>query len=130
MSKKYKYIRLENIDEYEGWDLVEIIPAKFERYYDMAVICSDDTPQKLEELTKQFNIQGQEYDRLYKESLQWKTEVERLQKLLDDKCDMCIVRERNKAVKDFADRLCQDKVSNDPVVIAVKCELEEMGCGE
>lgn len=30
------------------------------------------------------------------------------------------------AVKEFAERLCADRVSNDPVVIAVKAELKEM----
>lgn len=42
MSKQYQYIRLENIEKYEGWDLVEVIPAKFERQYDMAVICNGE----------------------------------------------------------------------------------------
>lgn len=31
-----------------------------------------------------------------------------------------------KAIKEFAERLCADRVSNDPVVIAVKAELKEM----
>ena len=30
------------------------------------------------------------------------------------------------AYKEFAERLCEDRVSNDPVVIAVKVELKEM----
>lgn len=33
---------------------------------------------------------------------------------------------RAEAIKEFAERLCEDRVSNDPVVIAVKCELNEM----
>lgn len=33
---------------------------------------------------------------------------------------------RAEAVKEFAERLCEDRVSNDPVVIAVKVELKEM----
>ena len=33
---------------------------------------------------------------------------------------------RAEAVKEFAERLCEDRVPNDPVVIAVKCELKEM----
>ncbi len=32
----------------------------------------------------------------------------------------------SEAVKEFAERLCEDRVSNDPVVIAVKAELKEM----
>lgn len=31
-------------------------------------------------------------------------EIERLQKLLDDKCDRCVARDRTEATKDFADR--------------------------
>ena len=30
------------------------------------------------------------------------------------------------AIKEFVERLCEDRVSNDPVVIAVKAELKEM----
>ncbi len=30
------------------------------------------------------------------------------------------------AIKEFAEKLCEDRLSNDPVVIAVKCELKEM----
>lgn len=32
-------------------------------------------------------------------------EIERLQKLLDDKCDRCIARDKSEAVKEFAERL-------------------------
>lgn len=32
-------------------------------------------------------------------------EIERLQKLLDDKCDRCIAKDRAEAVKEFAERL-------------------------
>ena len=46
MDKKYKYIKLVDIENYEGWDLVQIIPAKFQDYYDMCVICNDDAPQE------------------------------------------------------------------------------------
>ena len=37
-----------------------------------------------------------------------------------------IQEEKSKAVKEFAERLCGGRLSNDPVVIAVKCELKEM----
>lgn len=36
------------------------------------------------------------------------------------------VKLKNEAIKEFAERLCEGRVSNDPVVIAVKVELEEM----
>ena len=34
-----------------------------------------------------------------------KAEIERLTKLLDDKCDRCIAKERAEVVKEFAERL-------------------------
>ena len=33
---------------------------------------------------------------------------------------------RAEAIKEFAERLCEGRVSNDPVVIAAKCLLKEM----
>ena len=36
-------------------------------------------------------------------------EIERLQKLLDDKCDRCIARDRAEAIKEFAERLKEKK---------------------
>ena len=33
---------------------------------------------------------------------------------------------KSEAYREFAERLCKDRVSNDPVVIAVKVELEEL----
>ena len=33
---------------------------------------------------------------------------------------------KSEAIKEFAERVCKDRVSNDPVVIAVKVELAEM----
>lgn len=37
---------------------------------------------------------------------------------------------KSEAIKDFAERLCKGRVSNDPVVIAVRAELKEMDGGE
>ena len=34
---------------------------------------------------------------------------------------------KDEAVKEFAERLCEDRLSNDPVVIAVKVELKTAG---
>lgn len=43
------------------------------------------------------------------------------------KCTPKIIRiERAEAIKEFAERLCEDRLSNDPVVIAVKTELKMM----
>ena len=33
---------------------------------------------------------------------------------------------KSEAIKEFAERLCEGRLSNDPVVIAVKVELKEM----
>ena len=33
---------------------------------------------------------------------------------------------KSEAIKEFAERLCEGRVSNDPVVIAAKCLLKEM----
>ena len=61
-----------------------------------------------------------------------KAEIERLEELLDSSVSSerntidNIPYERAEAIKEFAERLCKDRVSNDPVVIAVKVELKEM----
>lgn len=63
---------------------------------------------------------------------------EQIEELEDARREIERLRENNKAImqtmadvhteaiKEFAKRLCKDRVSNDPVVIAVKCELKEM----
>lgn len=64
-------------------------------------------------------------------------EIERLEKLSKDRADVnfekivgVVDRARAdikaEAIKEFAERLCEGRVSNDPVVIAVKAELKEM----
>ncbi len=49
-------------------------------------------------------------------------EIERLE------IEVVIYSKKNyiKAIKDFAERLCEDRVPNDPVVIAVKTEMKFM----
>ena len=42
--KEYKYIRLEEIEEYDEWEIVEIIPRISEKYTNMAVIMKEDKP--------------------------------------------------------------------------------------
>ena len=59
-----------------------------------------------------------------------KAEIERSKYLLDceeKKYDLCAKRFFKEGVKEFAERLCEDRVSNDPVVIAVKTELKFTG---
>lgn len=59
--------------------------------------------------------------------------IERLKGIIDRQSDVIseqkekIERIYAEAVKEFAERLCKDRVSNDPVVIAVKVELETAG---
>ena len=57
-----------------------------------------------------------------------KAEIERLKATVDSFTDIGKLYSEIKAeaIKEFAERLCEDRVSNDPVVIAVKCELKEM----
>lgn len=64
----------------------------------------------------------------------YRSEAERLEdevNRLRDYCDdygkfVDEPRIRSEAIKEFAERLCDGRVSNDPVVIAVKVELEMM----
>ena len=66
-------------------------------------------------------------------------EIERLKELLDNKCKDCAgctnhecdcanieAYAKSEAIKEFAERLCDGRVENDPVVIAVKCLVKEM----
>lgn len=61
-----------------------------------------------------------------------KTEIERLQKAIKVQEIMIgnqplkLQSASNGAYKEFAERLCEGRVPNDPVVIAVKCELKAM----
>ena len=91
--KKYNYIRLININNYDGWDLVEIIPAKFENHYDMCVVCFDDAP-KLEDIIK----------RQKSEIEQWKEEANKYQSMW---CEVVndIPSVKAEAVKEFAEML-------------------------
>jgi hypothetical protein len=65
-----------------------------------------------------------------------RAEIERKDRILDsyalqygtvaDK-DVLLKQAKAEAVKEFAERLCEGRVSNDPVVIAMKVELETVG---
>lgn len=59
---------------------------------------------------------------------QQQAEIERLKKLLaesDTSYNKCAKRFYKEGIKEFAESLCKDRVSNDPVVIAVQIELKE-----
>lgn len=49
----------------------------------------------------------------------------KLQKALNQSEDYRVIA-KAEAYKEFAERLCEDRVSNDPVVIAAKVELKEL----
>ena len=57
-------------------------------------------------------------------------EIERLKAERDKEHDYCnhymimCAKAHSEAIKEFADKLCEGRVSNDPVVIAVKAELK------
>ena len=86
MSKKYKYIRLDNLEKFEGWDLIHIIPRLDSNHYQMGVICFDDNPQTdVESYIKIINSQRLEIDMLIRkkgylqdEICELQTEVDRL----------------------------------------------------
>ena len=54
-------------------------------------------------------------------------EVERLQQIVEDKGGLILIdNAKAEAYKEFAERMCEDRVSNDSVVIAAKCLLKEI----
>lgn len=65
-----------------------------------------------------------EKDALFDKAEELKAKVERLKEFIVEtrRCDKEI---KSEARKEFAERLCEDRVSNDPVVIAAKCLLKE-----
>lgn len=80
MSKKYKYIRLENIENYEGWDLIHIIPRLDINHHQMCVICLDDGSQEeVESYIKIINNQQLEIDMLIRKKGYLQDEVCELQ---------------------------------------------------
>lgn len=90
----------------------------------------------LKEEVKHFQLKNSELFKLnnsiVEENDYRKAENERLQKSLDNmtdalvKTDEACRKAKSEAYREFAERLCKDRVSNDPVVIAVKVELEEL----
>ena len=64
------------------------------------------------------NLQEEEIKRLYKLVIEKHKEINRL--------DEYIQYTKFEAIKEFLERLCEGRELNDPVVIAVKCELKEM----
>lgn len=44
--KEYRYIRVNDIKEYKGWEIYQIIPAKSEDYANMVIIFRENIPIK------------------------------------------------------------------------------------
>lgn len=42
--KTYRYIKCENLEEYDDWEIVQIIPGVTAQMNDMAVIMKEDEP--------------------------------------------------------------------------------------
>ena len=86
MSKKYKYIRLKDIEKYDGWDLIHIVPRLDPNHYQMCVICLDDNSQlDVESYLRIINTQQLEIDMLIRkkeylqdENSELQSEVNRL----------------------------------------------------
>ena len=66
--KKYKYITCKSLEQYEGWEIVQVIEASESGISDMAIIMKEDIPvqdyiklneattdQLLNELSKRLN---------------------------------------------------------------------------
>ncbi len=71
--KQYKYIRVDAIEKYYDWEIVEILPKLNDDYIEMAVIMKEDKPiqnyiklneatneQLIEELLKRLNKGGKD----------------------------------------------------------------------
>lgn len=42
--KTYRYIKCKNLEEYDDWEIVQIIPGVTDQMNDMAVIMKEDEP--------------------------------------------------------------------------------------
>ena len=85
------------------------------------------------------NRQKTEIERLreyYKMYFDRKAEIEEKQLEIEHMKDRCSLTEeyieklKSEAIKEFAEQLCNGRVANDPIVIAVKAELKEMTEGK
>lgn len=88
--------------------------------------------QVIFKLKEDIEMQREEIERLQKNEQiatevieESSAEIERL-KVRNDELNALNKTASIEAIREFAERLCEGRVSNDPVVIAVKCELKEM----
>lgn len=107
----------------------EAIRHCYETYFERDDLCRECREERkqlakwLEELKESRNTINRQ-----------KAEIERLREIANHKCQKCVSRTiecaKSEVIKEFAERLCKGRVSNDPVVIAVRAELKEMDGGE
>lgn len=70
--KEYKYVRLENINNYNGWEIEYILPAKSVDYVDMVVMSKhveDPKSKKIEELKEKLEGERKKHEQEKKEIL-------------------------------------------------------------
>lgn len=90
--------------------------------------CADKACYRCPEYGKEYcreTIAALAWDMMYNlkaENERQKAEIERLQKYNTE----VAFKHYNDGIKEFAERLCEGRVSNDTVVIAAKCLLKEM----
>lgn len=69
----------------------------------------------------------EEYRKISKQ--EHENQIEMLNRM-QEQIPLAIARARNEVIKEFAERLCEGRVSNDAVVIATKCLVKEMTEGK
>ena len=130
-SIQYVISKVNNADE-KGVELTEFDINKVETL--ISIINRQQA--EIEDLNHSIDTLGRVKEQL-KENLseteaKYQKEITRLDALLV--CKNKVIRNLEKsfenaydgAIKEFAERLCEGRLSNDPIVIAVKCELKEM----
>lgn len=126
---KYTDEQIKNALEccYRGFSCMDSCP-----FDDRDDDCSNCTSLLSKAAFDLINRQEAEKAELQREIASYKSEIERLQGKVEmyeeeRKYHFAMSRKKiAKAIKEFAERLCEGRVSNDPVVIAVKCKLKEM----
>ena len=130
-SIQYVISKVNNADE-KGVELTEFDINKVETL--ISIINRQQA--EIEDLNHSIDTLGrvkeQLKDNLSETEAKYQKEITRLDALLV--CKNKVIRNLEKsfenaydgAIKEFAERLCEGRLSNDPIVIAVKCELKEM----
>ncbi len=92
-----------------------------------ALVCCSSDSKKSCKKCPYVTVKGFCYNKLERDVLnlinQQQTEIKRLEKLLDDKCDRCISKDKAEAIKEFADRLKDVFVTIDGTFEC--CEIED-----